>query len=148
MASGLQERLFTFIHGNRLIYNACWEDPRLDRELLGLEPESTVVAITSAGCNVLDYLLDGPGVIHVVDVTVDGSQPCPSRGPSAAPSARPVFPPGRVSASGLRRIVVIFPLCGHQPGLTRGKNPAAPIVALPFPRLWPPGMRLLFSAYQ
>lgn len=68
MVSGLQERLFAFIHENRLIYNTCWEDPRLDRELLGLDSESTVVAITSAGCNVLDYLLDGPAAIHAVDV--------------------------------------------------------------------------------
>ena len=68
LLSGLQERLFGFIHENRLIYNACWEDPRLDRELLGLSPDSTVVAITSAGCNVLDYLLDGPAAIHAVDV--------------------------------------------------------------------------------
>jgi S-adenosylmethionine-diacylglycerol 3-amino-3-carboxypropyl transferase len=65
---GLQERLFGLIHENRLIYNTCWEDPRLDRDLLGLSPESTVVAITSAGCNVLDYLLDGPAAIHAVDV--------------------------------------------------------------------------------
>ena len=68
MIRGLQERLFGLIHENRLIYNTCWEDPRLDRDLLGLSPESTVVAITSAGCNVLDYLLDGPAAIHAVDV--------------------------------------------------------------------------------
>ena len=68
MLSRLQDRLFGVIHGNRLIYNACWEDPRIDRELLGLGPESTVVAITSAGCNVLDYLLDGPAAIQAVDV--------------------------------------------------------------------------------
>jgi S-adenosylmethionine-diacylglycerol 3-amino-3-carboxypropyl transferase len=68
MMGGLQERLFAFIHGNRLIYNSCWEDPRLDRELLGLTSDSSVVAITSAGCNVLDYLLDGPAAIHAVDV--------------------------------------------------------------------------------
>jgi S-adenosylmethionine-diacylglycerol 3-amino-3-carboxypropyl transferase len=68
LLSRLQDRLFGLIHGNRLIYNTCWEDPRIDRELLGLGPESTVVAITSAGCNVLDYLLDGPAAIQAVDV--------------------------------------------------------------------------------
>lgn len=68
MLSRLQEKLFFLIHENRLIYNTCWEDPHLDRELLGLSPESIVVAITSAGCNVLDYLLDGPAAIHAVDV--------------------------------------------------------------------------------
>jgi S-adenosylmethionine-diacylglycerol 3-amino-3-carboxypropyl transferase len=68
MLSRLQDRLFGLIHGNRLIYNTCWEDPRIDRELLRLTPESTVVAITSAGCNVLDYLLDRPAAIQAVDV--------------------------------------------------------------------------------
>ncbi len=68
MLRGLQDKFFSLIHENRLIYNTCWEDPRLDRELLGITPASTVVAITSAGCNVLDYLLDGPAAIHAVDV--------------------------------------------------------------------------------
>jgi S-adenosylmethionine-diacylglycerol 3-amino-3-carboxypropyl transferase len=68
MLSRLQDRLFGLILGKRLIYNTCWEDPRIDRELLQLTPESTVVAITSAGCNVLDYLLDGPAAIQAVDV--------------------------------------------------------------------------------
>ena len=68
LLSKLQDRLFGSIHGNRLIYNTCWEDPRIDRELLRLTPASTVVAITSAGCNVLDYLLDGPASIQAVDV--------------------------------------------------------------------------------
>jgi S-adenosylmethionine-diacylglycerol 3-amino-3-carboxypropyl transferase len=68
MPKGLHTNFFELIHGNRLIYNTCWEDPRIDRQLLHLDPESSVVAITSAGCNVLDYLLDGPGEIHAVDV--------------------------------------------------------------------------------
>lgn len=60
--------LFKAIHGNTLIYNACWEDPRIDRQLLQIGPESRVVMLTSAGCNALDYLLDDPAVIHTVDV--------------------------------------------------------------------------------
>ncbi len=56
------------MHGNRLVYNATWEDPRIDRELLRLSGDSKVVAITSAGCNILDMLLDGPRAIHAVDV--------------------------------------------------------------------------------
>jgi len=55
-------------HRHRLVYNACWEDPALDRELLGLDASSRVVMITSAGCNALDYLLDDPAEIHAVDV--------------------------------------------------------------------------------
>jgi S-adenosylmethionine-diacylglycerol 3-amino-3-carboxypropyl transferase len=68
MVSRLQQKLFDLILNNRLIYNSCWEDPRIDRELLQLTQESTVVAITSAGCNVLDYLLDGPTAIQAVDI--------------------------------------------------------------------------------
>jgi len=36
--------------------------------MLGLQSDSRVVMITSAGCNALDYLLDDPSEIHAVDV--------------------------------------------------------------------------------
>ncbi|MFN7919679.1 MAG: BtaA family protein [Bryobacteraceae bacterium] len=62
------DALFRQIHGRALIYNTCWEDPRLDRQMLEIGPSSRVVAITSAGCNALDYLLDDPAEIHAVDV--------------------------------------------------------------------------------
>ena len=60
--------VFHHVHGGQLIYNACWEDPRIDRQLMQLDNESRVVMITSAGCNALDYLLDGPAEIHTIDV--------------------------------------------------------------------------------
>jgi S-adenosylmethionine-diacylglycerol 3-amino-3-carboxypropyl transferase len=60
--------VFHRVHGGQLIYNACWEDPRIDRQLLALRPDSRVVMITSAGCNALDYLLDDPAEIHAIDV--------------------------------------------------------------------------------
>lgn len=63
-----QDAAFRRVHGGNLVYNACWEDPRIDRELMGLDAESRVVMITSAGCNALDYLLDGPAEIHAVDM--------------------------------------------------------------------------------
>lgn len=63
-----QDRIFKSIHGNNLIYNACWEDPRIDRRLLEFTKDSQVVMITSAGDNALDYLLDLPKEIHAVDV--------------------------------------------------------------------------------
>jgi S-adenosylmethionine-diacylglycerol 3-amino-3-carboxypropyl transferase len=59
---------FNSIHRNNLVYNTCWEDPRLDRQALNLRPEDTVVVITSAGCNALDYALLGPRTIHAVDM--------------------------------------------------------------------------------
>lgn len=60
--------VFRRVHGSNLIYNAAWEDPRIDRELMKLDGESKVVMITSAGCNVLDYVLEGPAEIHAIDV--------------------------------------------------------------------------------
>ena len=62
------DRIFKSINRNHLIYNACWEDPRIDRRLLKLDRNSKIVMITSAGCNALDYLLDSPAEIHAVDV--------------------------------------------------------------------------------
>jgi len=64
----LQDVFFGLIHGNRLVYNTCWEDPRLDRQLLDLGPQSLVAVITSAGDNALEYLLDGPAGVDCVDV--------------------------------------------------------------------------------
>ena len=66
--SGLSDALFTRVHGNNLIYNMCWEDPRTDREAMALDETSRVVVITSAGCNALDYLLDAPAEVVAVAV--------------------------------------------------------------------------------
>ncbi|MBU6176121.1 MAG: DUF3419 family protein [Planctomycetes bacterium] len=61
-------RVFRFVHGNNLVYNTCWEDPRLDRQALNLTSHDKVLVITSAGCNALDYLLAGAGKVHAVDM--------------------------------------------------------------------------------
>lgn len=61
-------RMFNLVHRNNLVYNTCWEDPRLDRVALQLGPDDTVVVITSAGCNALDYVLTGPRHVHAVDM--------------------------------------------------------------------------------
>lgn len=61
-------RVFKFVHGNNLVYNTCWEDPRLDRRALELTSEDRVLVITSAGCNALDYALAGPAHVHAVDM--------------------------------------------------------------------------------
>ncbi|WP_020530844.1 DUF3419 family protein [Flexithrix dorotheae] len=66
--NGLKDNIFKEIHSKNLVYNACWEDPRVDRELLNFNQESKIVMITSAGCNVLDYLLDNPKSIDTIDV--------------------------------------------------------------------------------
>ena len=64
----LQSRWFGMIHGHNLVYNTCWEDPRLDRVALELTPEDTILVITSAGCNALDYAIQGPKQIYCIDV--------------------------------------------------------------------------------
>ena len=61
-------RFFSWVHGHNLVYNACWEDPRLDRQALALGPQDTVLVITSAGCNALDYALAGPERVIAVDM--------------------------------------------------------------------------------
>lgn len=63
-----RDRIFRKIHSSNLVYNACWEDPRIDRQLMQIDGNSKIVMITSAGCNALDYLLDQPAEIHTVDV--------------------------------------------------------------------------------
>lgn len=64
----LKDSIFNKIHSSTLVYNTCWEDPAIDRELLLFDNKSKIVMITSAGCNTLDYLLDDVKEIHCVDV--------------------------------------------------------------------------------
>ncbi|MGO9568075.1 MAG: DUF3419 family protein [Desulfomonilaceae bacterium] len=66
--NSVTERLFGLIHGNNLIYNTCWEDPRIDRVALNVTPQDRIMVITSAGCNVLDYVLENPERIYAVDM--------------------------------------------------------------------------------
>ena len=63
----LDQWLFDAIYSRNLVYNACWEDPAVDRQALALGADDTLLAISSAGCNVLDYALLGPKHIHAVD---------------------------------------------------------------------------------
>lgn len=63
----LQGKLFESVVSSRLVYNTCWEDPRIDRKLLELDADSEIVMLSSAGCNALDYVLDDPKAIHCID---------------------------------------------------------------------------------
>ena len=62
----MQDKLMFNLIGNQVIYNISWEDPRIDRALLKLGPDDVMMMLTSAGCNVLDYLLEGPKKIVAV----------------------------------------------------------------------------------
>ena len=67
LADKLDQRIFNAIYARSLVYNTCWEDPAVDRQALALTPDDTMLVITSAGCNVLDYALTGVKRIHAVD---------------------------------------------------------------------------------
>lgn len=64
----LHNRVFQSLIGRSLVYNTCWEDPAVDRDILRLDAESDVLVITSAGCNALDYLLAGARSVTAVDI--------------------------------------------------------------------------------
>jgi S-adenosylmethionine-diacylglycerol 3-amino-3-carboxypropyl transferase len=66
-SQGILERLFTFWF-NSFVYNQIWEDPRVDVEAMRLTPESRILTISSGGCNVLNYLIHRPALIHAVDL--------------------------------------------------------------------------------
>ncbi len=68
LSNWISGRVFKFVHGNNLVYNTCWEDPRLDHQALQLTADDRVLVITSAGCNALDYALAGPAHVHAVDM--------------------------------------------------------------------------------
>lgn len=68
LAGHIGAHFFSWVHGNHLIYNTCWEDPALDHEVLELDDDDVVMVITSAGCNALDYLLQRPAAVHAVDM--------------------------------------------------------------------------------
>jgi len=63
----IDQKVFDAIYSRSLVYNACWEDPAVDRRALDIHPGDRMLVITSAGCNVLDYALLGPARIYAVD---------------------------------------------------------------------------------
>lgn len=50
------------------IYAFTWEDSRVDARILNLKPDDVVLAICSAGDNILSYLLQSPARVHAVDL--------------------------------------------------------------------------------
>ena len=53
---------------NEYIYAFTWEDTRVDERILKLTSKDVVLAITSAGDNILSYALASPARIHAVDL--------------------------------------------------------------------------------
>lgn len=53
---------------NEYIYAFTWEDPREDHKFLNINRNDVILAITSAGDNILDYLQKSPRRVHAVDL--------------------------------------------------------------------------------
>ena len=67
LSENIDRQLFNAVYSRSLVYNACWEDPAVDRKALKIQSTDRMLVITSAGCNVLDYALLGPERIFAVD---------------------------------------------------------------------------------
>jgi S-adenosylmethionine-diacylglycerol 3-amino-3-carboxypropyl transferase len=65
--STLWDRLFA-VWFRRLVYTQIWEDPEADLAALGLASGSTIVTISSGGCNALSYLTADPYRVFAVDL--------------------------------------------------------------------------------
>jgi S-adenosylmethionine-diacylglycerol 3-amino-3-carboxypropyl transferase len=61
------DRLFAFWF-RRLVYTQIWEDPEADLAALELPVGSTIVTISSGGCNALSYLTAQPAQVFAIDL--------------------------------------------------------------------------------
>src|SRR5882757_124119 len=65
--STIWDRLFA-VWFRRLVYTQIWEDPEADLAALQLPIGSTIVTISSGGCNALSYLTARPAQVYAVDL--------------------------------------------------------------------------------
>src|SRR3984893_14669375 len=61
------DRLYAFWF-RRLVYTQIWEDPVADLAALRLSVGSTIVTLSSGGCNALSYLTARPAQVYAVDL--------------------------------------------------------------------------------
>lgn len=61
------DSLFAFWF-RRLVYTQIWEDPEADLAAMQLKPGSSIVTISSGGCNALSYLAARPAHVYAVDL--------------------------------------------------------------------------------
>jgi S-adenosylmethionine-diacylglycerol 3-amino-3-carboxypropyl transferase len=61
------DRLYAFWF-RRLVYTQIWEDPVADLAALRLRVGSTIVTLSSGGCNALSYLTAKPAQVYAVDL--------------------------------------------------------------------------------
>lgn len=60
--------MIDYICNQTYIYNICWEDPAVDREVLDINKDDVIFRICSAGDIVLDYAIEGPSKIVICDM--------------------------------------------------------------------------------
>ena len=65
--STVWDRLFA-VWFRRLVYTQIWEDPEADLAALQLPIGSTIVTISSGGCNALSYLTAQPAQVYAIDL--------------------------------------------------------------------------------
>ena len=64
---GFLERLFAFAFRS-FVYPQIWEDPEVDLPALKIDENSRIMTIASGGCNIMNYLTEGPQVVKAVDL--------------------------------------------------------------------------------
>src|SRR5215469_7334832 len=64
--STIWDRIYAFWL-RRLVYTQIWEDPEADLAAMQLPLGSTIVTISSGGCNALSYLTAQPAQVYAVD---------------------------------------------------------------------------------
>lgn len=52
---------------NGIVFNMSWEDPEMDRQAFNLTSNDTVISISSAGCNPLNFLCQSPKKLISID---------------------------------------------------------------------------------
>ncbi len=64
---GFLERLFT-LSFRGFVYTQIWEDPEVDIEALKIDKTTRIMTIASGGCNVMNYLTEGPERVQAIDL--------------------------------------------------------------------------------
>lgn len=64
---GALERIFTLMFKS-FVYPQIWEDPRVDLEAMELNEDCHIMAISSGGCNIMNYLIEHPAKISGLDL--------------------------------------------------------------------------------
>lgn len=64
---GMLERLFALVFRG-FVYPQIWEDPEVDLSALKLDSNTRIMTIASGGCNVMNYLTEGPESVRAIDL--------------------------------------------------------------------------------